>query len=129
MQILWARSVILAFAGTSAIALAGAAILGVGQGSEADVAPYLLARYFGRKHFSVLYGLTWTAYAVGGGIGPVVVGRLYDRAGSCEPRLIVGLAMVAFAAAAVSLLLRSDRKDVATNFEDIHASVVAFQEE
>jgi hypothetical protein len=37
---------------------------GIGLGSEADVLPYLLARYFGRRHFSVLYGLTWTAYAV-----------------------------------------------------------------
>jgi predicted MFS family arabinose efflux permease len=122
-------TLVLAFAGTSAIALVGAALLGVGLGSEADVAPYLLARYFGRKHFSVIYGLTWTAYAVGGGIGPLVVGHLYDRAGSYEPRLIVGLALVGFAAAAVSLLLRSDRKGNATNFEDIHASAVALQEE
>ena len=59
-------TLILAFAGSSSIALLGSAFLGVGLGSEADVAPYLLARYFGRKHFSVLYGLTWTAYAVGG---------------------------------------------------------------
>ena len=62
-------TLIFAFAGTAAVALVGAALLGVGLGSEADVAPYLLARYFGRKHFSVLYGLTWTAYAIGGGIG------------------------------------------------------------
>ncbi len=36
-------ALILAFAGTSPVALIGAAILGVGLGSEADVAPYLLA--------------------------------------------------------------------------------------
>ena len=98
-----------------------AALLGIGLGSEADVAPYLLARYFGRKHFSVLYGLTWTAYAIGGGTGPVVIGHLYDRAGSYEPRFIVGLAVVAFAAAAVSLLLRSDRKPAALELEEITA--------
>jgi predicted MFS family arabinose efflux permease len=50
----------MAFAATSQMALFGAALLGIGLGSEADVAPYLLAHYFGRKHFSVLYGLTWT---------------------------------------------------------------------
>jgi predicted MFS family arabinose efflux permease len=122
-------TLVLAFAGTSAVALVGAALLGVGLGSEADVAPYLLARYFGRKHFSVLYGLTWTAYAIGGGIGPVVVGRFYDRAGSYEPRLIVLLALVAFAAAAVSLLLRSDRKGTAVGFGGIVASAVVLQEE
>ena len=122
-------TLILAFAGTAGAALFGAALLGIGLGSEADVAPYLLARYFGRKHFSVLYGLTWTAYAIGGGIGPVVVGHLYDRAGSYEPRLIVFLALVAFAAAGVSLLLRSDGKGSAAGREGIVGSAIALQEE
>lgn len=122
-------TLILAFAGTTNASLLGSALLGIGLGSEADVAPYLLALYFGRKHFSVLYGLTWTAYAIGGGIGPVVVGHLYDHAGSYEPRFIVGLAMVAFAAAGVSLLLRTDRKDVAPNLEDIRTPAVAYLEE
>jgi MFS family permease len=100
---------ILALAGTSPLALIGAALLGLGLGSEADIVPYLLAKYFGRKHFSVLYGLTWTAYAVGGATGPMVVGHLYDRFGSYQPRFIVGLAGVALLAAFLSLLLRGDR--------------------
>jgi predicted MFS family arabinose efflux permease len=104
-----AGTFILAFSGTSATALIGAALLGIGLGSEADVAPYLLARYFGRKHFSVLYGLTWTAYAIGGATGPMVVGHLYDRAGSYQPRCIVGLAFTTLLAAAISLFLRRDR--------------------
>lgn len=122
-------TMILAFAGTTNVALFGSALLGVGLGSEADVAPYLLALYFGRKHFSVLYGLTWTAYAIGGGIGPVVVGHLYDHAGSYEPRFIVGLALVAFAAAAVSLLLRTDRRGAALNFEEIGTPAIAYLED
>ena len=100
----------LAFAVTSPVALIGAAILGIGLGSEADVAPYLLAHYFGRRHFSVLYGLTWTAYAIGGATGPMAIGHWYDRAGFYQPRFIVYLACVAFAAVAVSLFLRRDRK-------------------
>ena len=122
-------TLILAYAGTSAVALVGAGLLGIGLGSEADVAPYLLARYFGRAHFSVLYGLTWTAYAIGGGIGPVVVGRSYDRADSYEPRLIVLLALIAFAAAAVSLVLRSDRKGATADPNGIAAPAIVFQEE
>jgi MFS family permease len=110
---------ILGFAHSTPIALCGAALLGIGLGSEADVAPYLLARYFGRKHFSVLYGLTWTAYAIGGGTGPVFIGHLYDHAGSYEPRFIIGLAMVALAAAAVSLLLRTDRKPATLELEEV----------
>ncbi|WP_353069191.1 MFS transporter [Tunturibacter empetritectus] len=104
-----AGTLVLAFSGTSAMALLGAALLGIGLGSEADVAPYLLARYFGRKHFSVLYGLTWTAYAIGGATGPMVVGHFYDRAGSYQPRCIVGLACTTLLAAGLSVFLRSDR--------------------
>ncbi len=100
-------SLILALADTSLVALIGAALLGIGLGSEADVGPYLLARYLGRKHFSVLYGLTWTAYAIGGGIGPVVVGHFFDRAGSYQLQVLLGLAAFALAAAAVSLVLRT----------------------
>jgi predicted MFS family arabinose efflux permease len=100
-------TLILALAGTGPMALLGAAILGVGLGSEADVVPYLLARHFGRRHFSVLYGLTWTAYAIGGATGPLWVGHLYDHAGSYQPRFIVYLAGVALAAALLSLFLRS----------------------
>src|SRR5580658_7821283 len=103
-------TLILAFAGTSPVALVGAAILGVGLGSEADVAPYLLAHYFGRRHFSVLYGLTWTAYAIGGATGPMAIGHWYDHAGFYQPRFIVYLACVAFAAVAMSLFLRRGQK-------------------
>jgi predicted MFS family arabinose efflux permease len=104
-----AGSLVLVIASSTGVALIGAALLGIGLGSEADVGPYLLARYFGRRHFSVLYGLTWTAYAIGGGIGPVVVGHFFDRTGSYPHQMLLVLALFAFAAAAVSLLLRSGR--------------------
>ncbi len=103
-----AGTLIIAFAGAGWSALLGAAVLGVGLGSEADVGPYLLARYFGRRHFSVLYGLTWTAYAIGGATGPLWIGHMYDRAGAYLPRFIVCLATVAFAAVILSFFLRSD---------------------
>jgi predicted MFS family arabinose efflux permease len=99
-------TVVLAYSGTSPMALMGAALLGIGLGSEADIVPYLLANYFGRKHFSVLYGLSWTAYAIGGATGPMVVGHLYDRFGSYQPRFIIGLAGIALLATLLSLLLR-----------------------
>jgi predicted MFS family arabinose efflux permease len=104
-----AGTLLLAFAGTGPMSLLGAALLGIGLGSEADVGPYLLARYFGRRHFSVLYGLTWTAYAIGGGTGPLWLGHLYDTAGGAyHPRFIVYLAAVAFAAVLLSLFLPSE---------------------
>jgi predicted MFS family arabinose efflux permease len=110
-------TLILAFAGTAWPALLGAGILGAGLGSEADVGPFLLARYFGRRHFSVLYGLTWTAYAIGGAAGPLWIGHLYDGAGAYLPRFIVYLAAVALAAVILSFFLRSDKESSASERE------------
>ncbi len=112
-----AGTLILAFAGSAWVALLGAAVLGVGLGNEADVGPYLLARYFGRRHFSVLYGLTWTAYAIGGATGPLWIGHLYDRAGAYLPRFIVYLAAVAFGAVVLSFFLGSDQESIASERE------------
>ena len=109
-----AGTLILAFAGTAWPALLGAGVLGAGLGSEADVLPYLLARYYGRRHFSVLYGLTWTAYAIGGATGPLWIGNLYDRAGAYLPRFIVYLAGVAFAAVILSFFLPSHRESISS---------------
>jgi predicted MFS family arabinose efflux permease len=122
-----AGTLVLALAGSSGVALVGAALLGIGLGSEADVGPYLLARYFGRKHFSVLYGFLWTAYALGGGPGPVVVGHFFDRAGSYRPQVLVSLAVISFAAAALSLLLRNGRGAIEN--EDLHAQAAISLEE
>jgi predicted MFS family arabinose efflux permease len=120
-------SLVLVLAGSSSVALIGATLLGIGLGSEADVGPYLLAQYFGRKHFSVLYGLMWTAYAIGGGTGPVMVGHFFDRAGAYRLDVLLGLAIFALAAAAVSLLLKKTG-DYAAH-EALHASAAISLEE
>ena len=123
-----AGTFILAFSGTSVMALVGAALLGIGLGSEADVAPYLLARYFGRKHFSVLYGLTWTAYAIGGATGPMVIGHFYDRAGSYQPRCIVGLGFTTLLAAGISLFLRRDRTPYQASHDTLAMASISLEE-
>jgi predicted MFS family arabinose efflux permease len=122
-------TLLLASAGSPAIAFLGAALLGVGLGSEADVLPYLLAHYVGRKHFSVLYGLTWTAYAIGGATGPMFIGHMYDVAGAYHYRSIVFLAAVAFAAAGVSLLLpRKNRASLDVAGANLVASPISLEE-
>jgi predicted MFS family arabinose efflux permease len=81
-----------------------AGLIGFGMGGEADVTPYLLSRYFGLRSFSVLYGLTWTFYAVAGAIGPVLMGKAFDLTGSYEA-LLVRLAVGTLAVAALMLFL------------------------
>ncbi|HEY0784282.1 MAG TPA: MFS transporter, partial [Acidobacteriaceae bacterium] len=96
-------TLLLAYASTATAAIAGTAIVGFSLGSEADITPYLIARFFGRKRFSTVYGLSWTAYAIGGATGPMLMGRLYDRFGGYQPRFVVGLACTCLAAAALNL--------------------------
>lgn len=87
---------ILSTAGSLPVAAAAALLIGIGLGGEADVTPYLLTRYFGLRSFSALYGITWTFYAIAGGTGPVIFGRVFDRSGS--------YGAVLYAAAALTLV-------------------------
>jgi MFS family permease len=65
-----------------------AVLIGFSMGGEADVIPFLVARYFGLRSFSVLYALTWTFYAVAGAIGPVLMGKAFDASGSYAALLL-----------------------------------------
>jgi MFS family permease len=71
-------TLLLASADTLLLGILAGALIGAGMGGEADVTPYLLSRYFGLRAFSALYGLTWTAYAIAGAIGPILMGRAFD---------------------------------------------------
>jgi len=89
---------LLSSAHTLEIGVLAAALIGFGMGGEADVIPYVLSRYFGLRSFSVLYGFTWTAYAVAGGIGPTLMGRAFDLTGSYAALLVnlaIGILLVA----------------------------------
>ena len=95
----------LAYATTAVMGICGAFLLGFGSGSEADVVPYLIAKYFGRTRFSTLYGLSWTAYAIGGAIGPVLMGHAFDQAGTYLTSKVLLLSAPLFLAAFLQLLL------------------------
>ncbi len=74
--------VLLLSRGTAPTAFAGVAMIGFAAGGESDITPYLLSRYFNLQGFSTLYGLAWTAYALGTAVGPVLMGKLYTWTGS-----------------------------------------------
>jgi predicted MFS family arabinose efflux permease len=95
---------LLARAASSLPGIAAAVLIGVGVGAEADLTPYLLTRYFGLRAFSTLYGFTWTAYAVAGALGPVLMGKVFDATGSYSSLLTL-LSVTTLAAAGLLLLL------------------------
>jgi MFS family permease len=85
-------------------AYAGALMIGAGLGAESDAVPFLLSRYFGLRNFSELYGYTWSAYAVAGALGPLLMGRFFDRTHSYETVLLAFFGMVLIAAVLFSKL-------------------------
>lgn len=95
---------ILSQAHSLAMGVWAAVLIGVGMGAEADVTPYLLSRYFGLRSFSTLYGLTWTAYALAGAIGPVLMGRAFDITRSYQA-LLAQVSLATLIAAALMLWL------------------------
>jgi MFS family permease len=97
---------VLSRATSGAQGIVGAALVGIGIGAEADFTPYVLTRYFGLRSFSTLYGLTWTAYAVAGAIGPVIMGKAFDATGSYAALLTILAGAAAVAALLVNLLPR-----------------------
>jgi hypothetical protein len=94
----WVSFALLAMAALGVFLLSSASSLGAGvlaavligfsMGGEADVIPFLVARYFGLRSFSVLYALTWTFYAIAGAIGPVLMGTAFDASGSYTALLL-----------------------------------------
>jgi OFA family oxalate/formate antiporter-like MFS transporter len=61
--------------------LLGGAMVGLAIGAEGDLISYLVRSYFGMRAFGALYGICFSAYALGGVIGPVAMGRYFDLHG------------------------------------------------
>jgi MFS family permease len=95
---------VLAGAHSLTFGVIAAAMIGFGMGAEADVTPYILSRYLGLRSFATLYGFTWTAYAIAGAVGPILMGRAFDATGSYTT-LLTQLALGTFFIAALLLLM------------------------
>ena len=95
---------LLAVAHSATDGFTAAALIGIGLGGEADATPYMLSKYFGLRCFSVLYGLSWTAYAIAGAIGPIIMGKSFDSSGSYES-LLYRLALLTIVAGFLLLFL------------------------
>jgi MFS family permease len=63
---------------------------GFGYGSIAPVTPYLISDRFGRQVLGVTYGLlTLFATGIGGALGPILGGFIFDKTGSYRPGWIM----------------------------------------
>ncbi len=69
-------------------AIASVIAIGLAAGLEFDLLAFLVARYFGQRHYGTIYGAFYTAVAIGGGAGPVIYGRAFDLTGNYSHVLI-----------------------------------------
>ena len=90
--------------GGMSVPAAGGAIflIGFAAGVEYDLMAFLVARYFGMKGYSAIYGSLYGFFALGAGIGPVAFGKVFDKTGSYGP--ILGTSAALLMIGAVSLL-------------------------
>jgi MFS family permease len=83
--------------------LFGGALVGMAIGAEGDLISYLVRSYFGMRAFGALYGISFSAYALGGVIGPVAMGRYFDLHG--HYRLVLETYPWMLGAAGMTLLM------------------------
>ena len=79
-------------------------LIGFALGIEYDLLAYFVSRYFGMKSYGSIYSFLYIFFAVGAGLGPVVMGADFDAHGDYSRTLFYG-SFVLIACAASFLLL------------------------
>jgi MFS family permease len=64
-------------------------LVGIGQGAELDIIPYMVSRYFGSAAFAHIYGYLFASFLLGAVLGPPLMGFGFDIIGSY--RSIIGV--------------------------------------
>jgi MFS family permease len=64
-------------------------LVGIGQGAELDIIPYMVSRYFGSAAFAHIYGYLFASFLLGAVLGPPLMGFGFDTIGSYRP--IIGI--------------------------------------
>jgi sugar phosphate permease len=89
--------IVLLKAETVTLLFGSALLFGFGYGSMAPMIPYLVADRFGRQILGTAYGMLTFFMTVGGSIGPVLTGYIYDISGSYRSAWLLNLALMLMA--------------------------------
>lgn len=82
------------------------AIFGFGYGSNVPLFPAITADWFGTKAHGIIFGAVSVAGGVGGAIGPLLAGYIFDAMGRYDIALVIS-AVLLFIAAACSFLIKT----------------------
>ena len=79
------------------VAIVAVMLVGLGVGAEVDLIAYLMSRYFGLGSFGEIYGYLFAVFMLGCGIGPYVMGVIFQHNGSYDGALMIFMAALMIA--------------------------------
>jgi predicted MFS family arabinose efflux permease len=66
-------------------------IIGYTAGAKLQISAYLTAHHAGMRNFGTIFGVMTSMIGIGGGLGSVSAGAVFDRFGSYNPLLMLGI--------------------------------------
>jgi predicted MFS family arabinose efflux permease len=79
---------------TPTLAAAAIGLIGFALGVEYDLMAFFIARYFGMRSYTAIYGILYVFFSLGSGFGPLVFGLDFDRHGSFHLSLLGAAAVL-----------------------------------
>jgi MFS family permease len=96
---------LLALGGThQTLLVAGAILIGMGLGADAELSAFFVGRYFGLKAYATIFGVAIGCLLIGDAFGPLMFGLSYDLLGSYVPALKAAVIIIILSAAGGLLL-------------------------
>ena len=86
---------------TASIAVA---LLGLSQGVEMDLTAFFIARFFGMRHYSMLFAAIISGLVLANATGALMFGRIYDATGSYDTALAIGTVLFVIGGACILAL-------------------------
>lgn len=87
-------------------------LIGFNYGANLSVFPSVTKDYFGLKNFGLNYGLIFTAWGVGGILGPILSGWIYDQAKNFNNAYLIA-SICLLIAAALTFITRPPKAKIA----------------
>lgn len=77
--------------------LFGAAVITYTYGSQFSIFPSIISDFYGKKNLGFNYGIVFSAWGVGGVVGPILAGKIADLSGSYDTAYLIaaGLCFIA----------------------------------
>lgn len=76
-------------------------LIGFAAGAELDLMAFLVARYFGLRHYSKIYSILYALLAVGSGTAPMLFASVYDRTKSYDISFLTAATLFTLSALSV----------------------------